>query len=133
MKQTKNFEKNLQEDYKNTLLSSIFFLILYNLFSILSKVIYRYVMLNQAELFKDSPLLLSSIAVEIILILGLVTVNLALYQTARKVVAISIYILGFVMLCFVFHLAVIDLAVFYLTIVWVESTIFADYDSEAII
>ncbi len=126
----KLFFHNLQTNFHHILIDAALFLLLYNVITMILKSSFSLGILNRDINIGDNLLLSSlTLCIELLMIGCLVIANQIVDNSIRKVLAALLYIVGFLVLFFVCKLNFIDLAIYFLTIVWVESIIFNDYDS----
>jgi len=134
MESNKNITNNLVKNYITKICCAGLFLMLYHCVVLIATSFYYTGFLNQnPKLNEIVPLSLLSVLFEIVLIVGLVIINLVISHPIRQLCSIAIYIISFSLLYFVFKHTFVDLVIFYLTIVWVESTIFNDYEDDCIV
>ena len=134
MESNKNITNNLVKNYITKICCAGLFLMLYHSVLLIATSFYYNGFLNQSSKLNEIvPLSLLSILFEIVLIVGLVIINLVMFHPIRQLCSITIYIISFSLLYLVFKHTFVDLVIFYLTIVWVESTIFIDYEDDCII
>lgn len=122
------FSKNLNKNYKIILGLICLLLFLYNFLSFEISGIISLKVYNQAFNMEGRfRMTLVTAIFEIICMILIVLTNLLEKTVLRKICWYILYITCFSILLFVFKRTYVDLAFYYLILVWVESNLFRDY------
>jgi|GEM_PF-4545115 hypothetical protein len=122
------FTKNLNKNYKKILFIISLIIVLYNFLSLEIFSIISYNMNNQVFNMQDRfRLTVITVIFEIVCMIGIVLTNLLRKSVLRRICWYGFYLICFSILFIVLKRTYMDLAFYYLTLVWVESNLFQDY------